>query len=76
MSASYATSPMTTVPSSSTEGPLRPAPISTIRSTAGDVTGQNFNETAAIESSPGIAVIGAYEVSEFVVLPLQEETKA
>jgi uncharacterized protein (TIGR02118 family) len=43
---------------------------------AGDVTGQNFNETAAIESSPGIAVIGAYEVSEFVVLSLQEETTA
>jgi uncharacterized protein (TIGR02118 family) len=41
---------------------------------AGDVTGENFIEAAAIESSPGIDVIGAYEVSEYVVLPLQEET--
>ena len=43
---------------------------------AGDVTGENFNEAAAIEFSPGIDVIGAYEVSEYVVLPLQEETRA
>jgi len=41
---------------------------------AGDVTGENFNE--AIEFSPSIDVIGAYEVSEYVVLPLQEETRA
>ena len=42
---------------------------------ADDVTGENFNEAAAIEFSPGIDVIGAYEVSEYVVLPLQEETR-
>ena len=40
-----------------------------------DVTGENFNEAAAIEFSTGIDVIGAYEVSEYVVLPLQEETR-
>jgi uncharacterized protein (TIGR02118 family) len=40
----------------------------------GDVTGESFNKAAAIESSPGIDVIGAYEVGEYVVLPLQEET--
>ena len=38
-----------------------------------DVTGGKFNEAGAIECSPGIDVIGAYEVSEYVVLPLQEE---
>jgi hypothetical protein len=43
---------------------------------ADDVTGENFNEAAAIEFSAGIDVIGAYEVSEYVVLPLQEETSA
>jgi uncharacterized protein (TIGR02118 family) len=41
---------------------------------AGDAAGENFSEAAAIESSPGIDVIGAFEVSEYVVLPLQEET--
>jgi hypothetical protein len=43
---------------------------------AGDVTGENFNEAAAIDTSPGIDVVGAYEVSEYVVLPLQGETTA
>ena len=43
---------------------------------AGDVTGESFNEAAGIGYSTGIDVIGAYEVSEYVVLPLQEETKA
>ena len=43
---------------------------------AGDVTGENFNEAAALDTSPGIYVIGAYEVSEYLVLPLQEETTA
>jgi hypothetical protein len=41
---------------------------------AGDATGESFNKAAAIESAPGVDVIGAYEVNEFVVLPLQEET--
>ena len=41
---------------------------------ADDVTAENFDEVAAIESSPGIDVIGAYEVNEYVVLPLQEGT--
>ncbi len=40
-----------------------------------DVTGENFNEAAAIDFSAGIDVIGAYEVREYVVLPLQEETR-
>jgi hypothetical protein len=43
---------------------------------AGDATGESFNKSAAIESTPGIDVIGAYEVSEFVVLPLTEEAGA
>ena len=42
---------------------------------ADDVTCGRFKETGAVEYSPGIDVIGAYEVSEYVVLPLQEETK-
>jgi len=42
---------------------------------ADHVTGESFNEAAAIQYSPGIDVIGAYEVSEYVVLPLQEETE-
>jgi hypothetical protein len=41
---------------------------------AADATGENFNKTGAIESAPGIDVIGAYEVNEYVVLPLQEAT--
>jgi hypothetical protein len=43
---------------------------------ADHVTGESFNEAAAIQYSPGIDVIGAYEVIEYVVLPLQEETTA
>jgi hypothetical protein len=43
---------------------------------AGDATGESFNKAAAIESAPGIDVIGAYEVNEYVVLSLQEETTA
>lgn len=39
---------------------------------AGDVTAESFNEAAEIECSPGVDVTGAYEVSEHVVLPLQE----
>jgi uncharacterized protein (TIGR02118 family) len=42
---------------------------------ASDVTGESFNEAAAIECSPGIDVIGAYEGSEYVVLSLREEPK-
>ena len=41
---------------------------------AGDSAGENFNKTAAIESAPGIDVIGASEVNEYVVLPIQEAT--
>jgi uncharacterized protein (TIGR02118 family) len=43
---------------------------------AGDATGESSNEAAAVASRPGIDVIGAYEVSEYVMLPLQEETTA
>jgi hypothetical protein len=41
---------------------------------AGDATAESFNKAAAIESPPGIDVIGAYEVNEYVVLSLQEGT--
>jgi uncharacterized protein (TIGR02118 family) len=37
---------------------------------AGDATGESFNKAAAVESALGIDIIGAYEVSEYVVLPL------
>ncbi len=43
---------------------------------AGDATGESFNKAVAVESALGIDIIGAYEVSEYVVLPLQEETTA
>jgi uncharacterized protein (TIGR02118 family) len=33
--------------------------------------GAAFNETASMERSPGVRVIGAYEVGEYVVLPLR-----
>jgi hypothetical protein len=33
--------------------------------------GEAFNETASMEKSTGVRVIGAYEVGEHVVLPLQ-----
>jgi uncharacterized protein (TIGR02118 family) len=33
--------------------------------------GQAFNETASMEKSAGVRVVGAYEVGEHVVLPLQ-----
>jgi uncharacterized protein (TIGR02118 family) len=39
---------------------------------AGEVTGESLHETASIEKSGGVNVIGAYEVSEYVVLPLQQ----
>ena len=39
-----------------------------------DASGENFHEVAAIESSPNIDVIGAYVVSEYVVLPLKAGT--
>jgi uncharacterized protein (TIGR02118 family) len=41
---------------------------------AGDATAESFDKVAAIESAPGIDVIGAYEVNEYVVLSLQEGT--
>jgi uncharacterized protein (TIGR02118 family) len=41
---------------------------------AGDATAGSFNKAAAIESAPGIDVIGAFEVEEYVVLSLQEGT--
>lgn len=38
--------------------------------------GETFDETASIEKSAGINVIGAYEVSEHVILPLSPERGA
>jgi uncharacterized protein (TIGR02118 family) len=38
---------------------------------AGEVTGESFHESASSEKFGGIDIIGAYEVSEHVVLPLQ-----
>jgi hypothetical protein len=37
---------------------------------AGEVDGESFHEAASIGKSGGIDVIGAYEVSEHVVLPM------
>jgi hypothetical protein len=39
-----------------------------------DARGESFHEVAAIESSPNTDVIGAYVVSEYVVLPLKAGT--
>ena len=39
---------------------------------AAEMTPESFNEAASIDKSFGIDVIGAYEVSEYVVLPLRE----